>query len=73
MGIELSAQMVNATIVFEGFSGNMSEVFQFYIRNDEIGLENVEVFEIQIIESFPINGVILGESLEVFVVDDDGI
>lgn len=72
MFVETSAQVINTTVVFEGIGGNRSEHFQVFISNDETGLEDDEVFEIQFTESFPSDSVILGDNTRITVKDDDG-
>ena len=70
--VESSGFSANVTIAFAPFSLRDQSLPNFFITNDEIGLETVESYPLQFVSSNPSGDVILGSDSSIEIIDDDG-
>ena len=70
-GVAISGGLVNTSVMFNAFGMSLMTNFDISIFDDEVGLENIEQFEIELTNSVPSAGVTLGPNARVTITDDD--
>ena len=69
--VESSGFSANVTVAFAPFSLLYQSLPNFVITNDEIGLETVELYPLQLVSSNPSDFVILASDSTIEIIDDD--